>query len=412
MKKILLYVKIILVLCIAISLIVLVVVGCSKQSKQIPEEEKTKMVAVEVVKEESYPNLIRYIGILTSTDVKKYAFKTGGKVGEINIKIGQEVKKGDVIASLDRKDLLFEVEGAETQMQMAEAQYDKAVNGAETEDINAAKLDMAKAQDAYDFASDTYDKMLKMYERGFISKLELDQAKLNMNTASNGLQQAKEMVQKAEKGARPEDIKAARAQYKAAKVGYDARMSLLEDATLYADADGYVVDVLGEEGELIAQGYPIAIIRTNRQIVQVGLSQKDVKKVQVDTKAKIIVDDMVTEGIITNINQTPDQESRTYTVEVEVTKELPQQDFYLGSIAHVDFEIGDKRGVWVDIASVMNDGEDYVYVIKDHRAVRKTIQLMEVYEDKISVEGLMPGEQLVVGGMKGLKEGYKVTISE
>lgn len=63
----------------------------------------------------------------------------------------------------------------------------------------------------------------------------------------------------------------------------------------------------------------------------------------------------------------------------------------------------------IPISSILNDGEDYVYVVENGRAVRKNITLGDAHEDKVSVEGLKAGDKLVIEGMKEIKAGYRVS---
>ena len=59
-----------------------------------------------------------------------------------------------------------------------------------------------------------------------------------------------------------------------AKANYDSKVNLVQDASLTADEDGYVVDVLCKEGEMQSAGYPVVLIRSENQVVTVGLSDK------------------------------------------------------------------------------------------------------------------------------------------
>ena len=58
-----------------------------------------------------------------------------------------------------------------------------------------------------------------------------------------------------------------------AKIELQSKQIQLNDADLYSDMDGYVVEVLSKEGEIIAAGYPVIVIRAAEQKVSVGLSK-------------------------------------------------------------------------------------------------------------------------------------------
>jgi hypothetical protein len=53
-----------------------------------------------------------------------------------------------------------------------------------------------------------------------------------------------------------------------------------------------------------------------------------------------------------------------------------------------------------------------VYIVRGDRAFKRTVELLNVSDDKIRVEGIEAGELLVVSGMKNLNDGSKVNIVE
>lgn len=95
-----------------------------------------------------------------------------------------------------------------------------------------------------------------------------------------------------------------------------------------------------------------------------------------------------------------------------MTKEIPQEACLIGSAADVSLAAGAVNGIWIPIAAVMNDGEDYIFIIRDERAVKRNISLKESQGFNVRVEGLEPGDKLVTSGMKELSEGMKVTVSQ
>lgn len=115
-----------------------------------------------------------------------------------------------------------------------------------------------------------------------------------------------------------------------AKANYDSKVNLAYDASLIADEDGYVVDVLCKEAEIQAAGYPVILIRSENQVVTVGLSDSDVKKVQLGTKAQVKIDDTTNDGEIINIVQMADKQSGTYSAEIKLLNPIDNSKFYIG----------------------------------------------------------------------------------
>lgn len=339
-------------------MVVLLSVGCAKQTVVEESAEKEKLVKVLEVKEDTLPIQLEYTGMTSSGEVKKYSFKVPGKLTEITVEKGSPVRSGQKLASVSTTELGLSLE--------------------------ATQLTVQKAEKAYTEASDNYTKLEKLFKAGALAEADLIKAKLDL------------------------DVK--EASYNQAKIELQSKQIQLNDANLYADMDGYVVDVLFKESEIIDAGYPVIIVRAGEQKVTVGLSQNDVKKIEVGTVAQIEIDGSVTQGQVARIDALPDTQSRTYNTEILLSKPFPSDKFYLGATAQVQFEVGEAKGIWVPLASVLNDGEDYIYVIQDNRAIKKNIKLLDVQGFNARAEGLTPGEQIVTMGMKALKEGTKVQI--
>ena len=382
--------------------------GCGKSDSE-KTNTKTYPVKTLEVKNESYPISLEYEGITGGSEVRKLSFKSSAKISKIYVSKGQHVKKGDKLIELDKSDLNIAMEASKSQMNAASAQYNKSVNGAQQEDINKAEIAVKNAEDNYNYYKDLYDKNVKLYETGAVAKQHVDSAKLQADSYESALNSAKQTLQQLQNGSREEDKQALLAQLNAAKANYDSKVNLVQDASMIADTDGYVVDVLCKEGEMQVAGNPVVLIRSENQVITVGLSDDDVKKVQVGTKTQVKIDDVTTEGEIINIVQMADKQSGTYSAEVKLSNPIDNSKFYIGERIKVYISAGEKNSIWIPISSILNDGEDYVYVVENGHAVRKNVTLGNTSEDKVSVEGLKTGDKLVIEGMKNIKAGYKVT---
>ncbi|HYE09899.1 MAG TPA: efflux RND transporter periplasmic adaptor subunit [Patescibacteria group bacterium] len=382
--------------------------GCSISSSEQAAGDKRKPIGVLKVQEEKRPIALEYTGIVGSEELKKLAFKSGGKIKKIFVKQGEQIEAGQPLIQLDDADLAYAISGARGQMDAAKAQYDKAINGAAPEELQQIEANVKKAQDSYNFTKDNYEKFQKLFQEGAISQNDLDQAKLELDIRESDLKAAKEIEKQAINGARDEDKAAAKGQWEQAQADYDYKRSLMEDATIKSDSSGYVVDVLYEEGELVASGYPVLVVRNDNQVVKAGLSSKDFEKVTIGTKARIRMEERIIEGEVTNIGQTPDSQTRTYPIEIALSeKTLP-----LGSVVKLDIIIGEESGVWIPITAIMANGEDYVYVVRDEKASRRIITLGAVNGDYVKVQGLENNDQLVIKGMQGLKDQDQIAIQE
>ncbi|MGI1660071.1 MAG: efflux RND transporter periplasmic adaptor subunit [Desulfitobacterium sp.] len=331
--------------------------GCTEQAAVITPE-KEKLIQVQEAKEEKFPLELRYTGLTSSGEVAKHSFKIPGKLSDITVEKGSAVKAGQRLASLDT------------------TEYNLA--------LQAAQLDVTKSEKAYQEAQDNYRKMEQLFKAGALAEADLIKLKLDL------------------------DVK--EATYQQAKIGHQAKQVQLNDAQLYANKEGYVVDILFREGEIIAAGYPVVVIRSPEQKVTVGVSQKDIQKVKVGDAVEVTVDGKTVKGKVERLDAVPDAQTRTYNAEILITEPYPEDSFYLGATAEVKFAQGEAAGVWIPLACVLNDGEDYIFIVEDERAVKRNIKLLDVQGFNVRVEGLKSGEQYVTSGMKTLKEGNKVKI--
>ena len=385
-------------------IIVIFASACSNQEKSV--QDRIKPVKTIEVKEQESPVIFSYSGIVDSAELKKLAFKSAGRIGRIRVKKGQGIKKGEVLVELESQDLQYAMAAAKGQMGAAQAVYEKAVNGATAEELRNAELNVKKAQDAYDYVISNYKRAEELYNSGAISKSELEQAKLEADIKESDLEQAKELLSQVKSGARSEDKKALLEQLEQAKADYDYKAGLVKDAVMSADNEGYIVDILYKEGELVPAGYPVVVVREAGLVVAVGLAEKDLSRVMSGTGAKISVGGKTVEGTVTSISQVPDERTRTYSIEITVEED----SLNLGAVAKVDIITGDERGIWVPLTSMLSDGMDYVYLAKDNIAEKREVVIERIAGSMAKVRGLMPGEQLVVEGMKRLKAGDGISV--
>ncbi len=342
--------------------------ACAKTEEETVAE-RVRAVKILEIKEAMKPVTLDYIGTVDSKDMVKYSFKSNGKIRRLYVEKGNEVESGQKLVELDVKDLKLQIEAARLK-------------------LDTAQLNIKKAEDSLKYNDDLLKRIEALYKTGAASRDKYDQVKLQRDVAQTEYNQAK-------------------TQYEAGKADYDYMLTLLEDSALYAESDGIIVETLYEENERIAAFNPVVVVRSKKQIVNIGASQTDVKKINLGTEAIINVDGEMAEGIVTNIAEAPDSSTRTYTTEIEMNK-----DFRLGSIAEVSLKIGEEKGIWVPINSIMSNGMDYVYVVENDRALKREVELGEIYEDSIMVKGLKVGDKMVISGMKNLTDGSKVNIQE
>ena len=262
-------------------------------------------------------------GIIEATEVDINS-KIPGKVGDLKVEEGTVVKEGDIIATIDSKELgakkeqmIAQVSAAKSsldaalsQVSAANSQLDKAKNGARVQEI-------AQAQSYYDLMVKTYDRVNSLYEKGAVSAQKKDEVKAQLDMAQEKLSLAKE-------GARSEDIsgaqamvasavnmsEAARGKYEQAKGGLDEVNSYISDTFVKSPINGTVTLVNIDKGELVSTGMSIATVSDLTNIwVEVNLDEKKLSEVSEGQMVKVktlAFKDKTFEGKVVRINKKPD----------------------------------------------------------------------------------------------------------
>lgn len=157
--------------------IILMASGCEVNPDNQDIESPIPVEVLRVV-EETRPRKSSFIGTAQPGMTVQLSFKTGGRINEIRVEKGDRVKKGDILASLEKTDLAYAESLAKAQLEMVKAQYEKALNGATSEDIEQARLNVSKAEDTYRYAEEQFEEVERLYLQGTASKQVYDQAKL------------------------------------------------------------------------------------------------------------------------------------------------------------------------------------------------------------------------------------------
>ena len=387
--------------------IILMASGCEVNPDYQDIESPIHVEVLRVV-EETRPRKSSFIGTAQPGMTVQLSFKTGGRINEIRVEKGDRVKKGDILASLEKTDLAYAESLAKAQLEMVKAQYEKALNGATSEDIEQARLNVSKAEDTYRYAEEQFEEVERLYLQGTASKQVYDQAKLERDIRKSDLKLAKEMEAQVLKGARHEEIKALEAQLESAQTEYDYRRSMLDNAVLISGIDGVVMEVLSEKGEITGAGYPVVVLRSDEKIVYVGVPDKELKKITPETKVFIEYEEMQVESGVIRISEIPDTLTGLYNIEVKAD----EIDIPFGASVTVSFLYGEDKGIFVPITAINSGIEDYVYIVSDGRAVRRPVKIEGIDNFDARVTGIFEDEYIITSGVGRISAGSAVSVKE
>lgn len=364
--------------------------GCTKEVAA-EYEEIIKPAKVQVVTTENYSKDIEISGNVKPAQLVRTGFKLAGVIDRINVKEGDTISKGQVIATLETDDYQLGVNAAQAQYDAVERQADSAIRSG----VNQAEANL-------EFVKTQYERMEKLYEEGAIPKTTLEELETQLVVAESKYQEALDAYSITE------------AQLKQAGTGIEAAENKIKDTVLKSPISGTVIQKLFEEGETIASGHPVVVLgRLDVLEVEIGVPDILIDSIQIGKNVDVYIYGLEKEvqGRISNINTAADLETRTFGVKIDIANS--ENRIKPGMIAKVIMNTDNINTIMVPTNAVMNDpdgGKIFVYKEDGHVEERR-ITLGKVYDDKIQVlEGLEDGDQIVVEGHYKLVDMDKVKV--
>ena len=148
------------------------VTGCGKKEAPLKEEASgATNVMVFEVGAEYIENSVSYTGELKTSDSTTAVSKVSAKVLKVNVKEGDYVKSGTVLAELDDTDIKSSYETALAGFNSAQASYNSIVNSSTKQASTTASNALNSAQLAYNQALENYNREKALYESGSTLKL-------------------------------------------------------------------------------------------------------------------------------------------------------------------------------------------------------------------------------------------------
>ncbi len=183
--------------------------------------------------------------------------KVPGRILEFRVKEGQQVKAGDTLALLEAPDVQAKLEQARAARAAAQAQNEKALKGARSEQIQAAYEMWQKAQAGVTIAEKSYKRVKNLHDQGVMSTQKLDEVTAQRDAAIATEKAAKAQYDMARNGAEREDKAAAAALVERAQGAVNEVESYIAETCLLAQTAGEVSEIFPKVGELVGTGAPI-----------------------------------------------------------------------------------------------------------------------------------------------------------
>jgi len=218
--------------------------------------------------------------------------RISGKVEHLHANIGDFVKKGQVVAELEKADLVALVDQRRAELAIGEAKL-SAVETLLPQEIEKAEAELAQAEATFTLARKEMARQDELREGAMTAQLEWDRAVEQLGVAEARLAVATTALRLA-RARYDEDLTRAQAEVVRARAVLEYARIHLSYATITAPIDGVIGSVATQEGETVAAGLNaptfVTIIDLNRLQVDAYVDEVDIGKVHVGQQAAFTVD--------------------------------------------------------------------------------------------------------------------------
>ena len=337
--------------------------ACSE--KETPPEPVRPVLSV-TVKALNEESLGRFAGSIQARYESNTGFRVGGRIASRNVDVGAEVKKGDLLATLDPTDQQNQLRAAEGDLARIQAQY-----------INA----QANAR-----------RQQQLFDRGVGAQAQLDIAQTELKTTAASLEQARAAV--------------------------DQARDQLNYSELRTDHDAVVTAWNAEAGQVVTAGQQV-----------VTLARPDIKEAVIDLPAGLaerLPEDVVfevaaqldpatrTTAIVREIE--PQAQSATRTRRARLTLTDTPPGFRLGTAISVTLSSAIEPRIELPLSALQEvDGKTRIWLVnpQDQTVSPRDVQVLERSDGSVLVaNGIKPGDRVVSAGVNSLQPGQKVKLDE
>ena len=396
--------------------ILLLAAACSRTEP--PEEESPVTVQAAKVQRSPIQRIIKARGVLYPFDQASVVPKISSPVLAFSVNRGDHVRKGQLLAVLENRDLAAAAAETRGLYEQAQSNYRNTVAVSLPEEKAKAQVEVQSTREAVDAARKLYESRKELFEKGALARRQVDEASVAYAQARSQYEITLKHLDALEKAGGEEQTKAAQAQLEAAKGRNQAAEAQLEYSQIRSPIDGVIADRPLYAGEMASAGSPLlTVMDISRVIARANVAVDELPFVKAGDPATIISADLPSElrGRVTVVS--PALEPNSTTAEVWVVASNPEERLRPGLSVRVSIEAETIRDAVVipnEAILPSQDGAVTVLVVGlDSRAHERRIEAGIREAGSVQVlKGLEPGEEVVVVGGLGLQDNARVRIEK
>jgi RND family efflux transporter MFP subunit len=406
-----------------ISLVMLLTVLCVGCKQDPPVDNSIRPVRAVKLYDKASIDGGSLPGQASAVEEVNLAFRVSGPLIELPINMGDEVKKGDVVAQIDPTDFRVAVDDATANLERAERELD-AMRVARPEEIRVAEEDVNAAKASVARAQADHNRNIGLINSNAISQREFDLTEAIIEVEKAGLQSAVEKLSQLKAGARPEDIAAQQAEIRSLKASLENAQNQLRYTTLQAPFDATITAIFVDNYQGVQKGKMIARLVDKSSIeFTINVPESGIPLVPYVRDLGCIFDafpDKQFTAMIKEVGFEASRTTRTYPVTLSIEQQYEAEGILIlpgmaGRLTgRIELPEGSlDKGIEVPETAIFSDsGNQFVWIVDESA---NTVNRMQVTPGELTQHGIRvpehrPGQVVATAGVHSLTEGQQVRI--
>jgi multidrug efflux system membrane fusion protein len=345
-------------------------------------------VQTATVAAQDWPELYEATGTVRARTAATISAKVMGYVEQVNVKVGDRVRQGQPLITIDSRDLDTNVRRAEA----GRSEVERAIPEADHA-VAAAKANL-------DLAQTTFKRMEDLAAKKSISNQEFDEASARLKSAQANYEMAR--------------ARRAQIEPKLAQVEQEIRAATIMRgyAAIAAPFAGVVTAKSVEPGNLAAPGAPLLTIEQEGVYrLEASVDESRLPAVRAGQTLRVVLEalDRTLDARVSEVVPAVDASSRSYTVKIDLPAVAQIRS---GMFGRAVFSNGARKIVSVPQAALQERGQLVsVFVVEEGAARTRLITVGRRSSDRAEVlSGLTEGEKVVVPVPASLADGARVEV--
>jgi len=386
--------------------------SCSKKEQAV---EPVVTVQTAPVQRGTIQQIVSSEAIMFPLEQSAITPKISAPVKRFYVNRGDRVRKGQLLAVLENRDLAAAALDNEGAYEQAQATYGLETASSLPEEWQKAELDVKTAHETLDAEQKVFDSRQQLYREGALARKDLDATAVSLAQAKAQYQMAEKHLNALQAAGKQDQLRAAKGQLTSAKGKYEGAAAQLNYSQIRSPIDGFVTDRPAYAGEMPPAGTPlITVMETATVVARAHIPLSEAALLKVGDPATINAPgDVHASAKISVVSPALDPNSTT----VEIWAQAPNPDGRLRSgsavtITAVARTLNDVIIVPLSALLKTPDGATIVMIVKDNRAHQVPVETGVRQGDRLQItKGLSGGETVIVNGAYGLPDNTQVKVA-